>query len=214
MASSADILRARIANGRKKAQAIKSGKAKRKASSDSSKTTRKVAEKKETKKKINDSEKTSSKKAKAKSVQVPKAEAEPKETKKAGVRRVKDRDVGGDDLRPVERDVLILVNKKAAPVTIREIAEMMFGGNGTVVPAEGANSTRTIRNAVRKPYSLELVSVNNSVVKLRKKGKDLVASLASNGGKKVKNEQTVPKTRITIRDRTATLEESSKAAAA
>lgn len=89
----------------------------------------------------------------------PKAEKEPKAKKERKVKRsatrTNDRDRKGDGLREFERK-LIKVVEKHGPISIKNLAEKMFGKN---VPgeADGKDSVRTIRNAVRKPVQYGLL---------------------------------------------------------
>lgn len=66
------------------------------------------------------------------------------------------RDINKDNLTEVERSIIKFMLSRENPVSVKEIAEEMYGSD--VKPeATGHSSIRTIRNALRIPKDMKLI---------------------------------------------------------
>ena len=70
------------------------------------------------------------------------------------------RDINKDNLTDLERSILSFMAQHEEPVSVKEIAVHMFGED--VAPeGKGANSVRTIRNALRIPKAMDLITMSD-----------------------------------------------------
>lgn len=76
---------------------------------------------------------------------------------KVAKKRSNGRDIGKDNLTALERSILNFLVNSNRPVSVKEIAVEMYGEE-VVAEGKGIESVRTIRNALRIPKAMDLVS--------------------------------------------------------
>lgn len=67
------------------------------------------------------------------------------------------RDINTDNLTDLERSILEFMVKVGSPVSVRDIATEMFGSD-VESEGKGKESVRTIRNALRTPKAMDLIT--------------------------------------------------------
>ena len=70
------------------------------------------------------------------------------------------RDINDDNLTQIERDILTLLKDRGVCMSVKEIAFCLLGSDVSA-EARGETSVRTIRNALRIPKAMGLISHTN-----------------------------------------------------
>jgi repressor of nif and glnA expression len=71
------------------------------------------------------------------------------------------RDISDDNLTALERSILNFLAESDEPVSVKQIAIQMYGED-VVAEAKGKESVRTIRNALRIPKAMDLITPEGS----------------------------------------------------
>lgn len=70
------------------------------------------------------------------------------------------RDINTDNLTALERSILNFMANENEPVTVKQIAVEMYGEE-VAAEGKGEDSVRTIRNALRIPKAMDLITQSN-----------------------------------------------------
>lgn len=73
------------------------------------------------------------------------------------MKRRNGRDINEDNLTELERSILDFMKDTGEPISVRDIATELFGSD-VAAEAKGRDSVRTVRNALRIPKAMDLIS--------------------------------------------------------